>query len=63
MFFPLLFGGAAIAFGFVNIIRRRWDHGLLQIVLALAVIVSFVNGVTMSHLTVPYFNSLTASLR
>ena len=61
--FPMIFGGAAIGLGFINILLRRWDHGLIQISLAVGVIASFIYGVSMSNMTIPYLNSLIASIR
>lgn len=62
-FFPILFGGAGIALGFINLLRQRWDHGLVQIALAAGVIASSLYGISMSEFTVPYLNSIAASLR
>jgi hypothetical protein len=73
-FFPVAFASSAIALGFINIFRRSWDHGLIQIALACAVIASFVYGISLTSLvqpyvdnisdfSVPYLRSLIASIR
>lgn len=60
-FFPIVFAAIAAVFGFINSLRGRWDHGLIQIILAAAVVAAFVNGVSLSSVTYDFIER-TANL-
>lgn len=60
-FFPFILESAAILLALVNMLFRRWDHAIVQLVIALAVLVLAWLGHTGANVAMPAVTDFIAS--
>ena len=57
VFFPFIFEAAAVLLAIVNLICRRWEHALLQLGIALAVLSLAMIGDSASNVVMPFMRT------